>query len=65
MTQDMLYGPRTRTQAEDAARIDDDWNRKFPKGRSQGVGKRIVRIVDIAPPLSPETIEKLRVLLDK
>jgi hypothetical protein len=42
MTQDMLYGPRTRTQAEDAARIDDDWNRKFPKGRSQGVGKRIV-----------------------
>ena len=63
MTQEMLYGPLTRTQADDAARIEDDWNSKFPKGRSQGVGERIVRIVDVMPALSPETTEKLRLLL--
>jgi hypothetical protein len=63
MTQEMPYGPLTRTQAEDAARIDDDWKSKFPKSRSPGVGERIVRIVDVMPPLSPETRERLRVLL--
>lgn len=63
MTQEMLYGPLTGAQAEDATRIDNDWNHKFQKSRSQGVGERTVRIVDVMPPLSPETTEKLRVLL--